>query len=966
MRRSALVAVIVALACLSVVLPAQTKRPPTFGDYGRWESLAPAGARGGLSPDGRWVAFAVNRSNRDNELRFVQLGGAAAPKVVAFGAQPVFSSDSKFVAYSVSQSEADQEKLRSEQKPVQNGAGLMNLATGEATSFDAIESFAFSPDGAYLALRPYAPAERTAGAPSPTGGGRGGARAGESPAEAEERPGTTLVVRHLASGRDATFGNVSQFAWQNAEGSHLLAMIISAPGKLGNGVQLLDARANVLRVLDSSSSIYTGLAWRKDAVDLAVLRAKVDERKEGAAYSVMAWTGLGATTERLRTYDPSSDATFPAGMRTVAFRPLSWSVDGSVVFLGLAKWDDKIVPAGRGTKPTTTAADGADHAGQAARSGAADAAGEAASVEVWHYKDIIVMPKQKIDASADRRRALLAAWHPDTNKLVPLQRDLSSESVTPIRQAKLAYVAEWSKYAMDRTIGRPAADLFLQDITTGSRVSVRDAIIDRYAQAGPSGKYMLFLQDDAFWTINLATRAVTNITKSVAASFIDKESDQTIKQKPPFGVAGWTKDDAAVLLYDKFDIWLVASDGSKARRLTDGAAEQVRHRLVRLDPDEQWIDVAKPVYVSVYGERSKKSGYARLNPAGGTERLVWVDKNVGSLAKAKDADVYAFIAQDYDDSPDLFVAGADLKNARQVTTTNGFQADFAWGRSELVDYKTEKGRPLQGALYYPAGYEAGKKYPMVVYVYELLSQNVHRYVAPSDREYYNTSVFTTHGYFVFQPDIVFTPRQPGVSVVQCVTAGVKKVIQMGVVDPARVGIIGHSMGGFDSAYLATHTSGVFAAAVAGAPITDLVSYYGDHHWSSGIAETDHIETGQERMEVALYEDFPAYVANSPVFNVHNMTVPLLLEAGDVDGTVAWHQSIELYNIARRAKKNVVMLTYMGEDHGLRQKKNQVDYQKRILAWFGHYLKGETAEPWIANGQSYLDREAEIKRLGVKK
>jgi dipeptidyl aminopeptidase/acylaminoacyl peptidase len=255
---------------------------------------------------------------------------------------------------------------------------------------------------------------------------------------------------------------------------------------------------------------------------------------------------------------------------------------------------------------------------------------------------------------------------------------------------------------------------------------------------------------------------------------------------------------------------------------------------------------------------------------------------------------------------------------------------------------------------------------MVVYMYELLSQNVHRYVAPSDRDYYNTSVFTTQGYFVFQPDIVFTLRQPGVSVAQCVTAGVRKVIQMGVVDPKRVGAVGHSMGGFDAAFLATHTTGVFAAAVAGAPITDLVSYYGDHHWSSGIAETDHIETGQERMEVALYEDFPAYVANSAVFNVQNMTVPLLLEAGDQDGTVAWHQSIELYNIARRARKNVVMVAYMGEDHGLRQKRNQMDYQRRILAWFGHYLKGEPAEPWITEGQSYLDRESEIKRLGAKK
>jgi dipeptidyl aminopeptidase/acylaminoacyl peptidase len=966
MRRLAALAVIV-LVCLTVALAAQTKRPPTFADYGQWETLAPAGTRGGLSPDGRFVALAINRSNRNNELRIVEIAGTRAPKVVAFGTQPVFSADAKSVAYSIGQSEAEQEKLRAEQKPVQNKAGLLNLATGEAIVFDAIESFAFSQDGAYLALRPYGP-ERAAGASAAAGagGGRGGGRGSESAADAEDRPGTTLIVRHLASGRDATFGNVSQYAWQNAEGSHLLAIAISSPGKLGNGVQLLDPGTNVLRVLDSSSSVYTALAWRKDARDLAVLRAKADERKDGSTYSVVAWSDLGAANERQRTYDPTSDTSFPAGMRTVTFRNLSWSADGSTVFLGIAKWDDKIVPAGRGTKPTTTPGT-VDHAGQSGRSGAtATAADEAAAVEVWHWADAVVMPKQKVDAPSDRRRNMLAAWHLGSGKLVQLGTDPINEQVTPIRRTGLTWVAEWSKYAMARSIGRPGCDLYVQDVATGARTKLRDNMIDRYVQVGPAGKYLLFLQDDQYWTVNLATRAITNITRTVPTSFIDKESDQTTKQKPAFGFAGWTKDDATVLLYDKFDIWQLASDGSKAQRLTMGAGEQIRHRLVRLDPDQEWIDLARPQYVSLYGEWTKKSGYGRMNPGSGVERLVWLDKNVGSLAKAKAAGVYAYISQDFDDSPDMFVAGADLKDARQLTTTNAFQGDFAWGRSELLEYKTDKGRVMQGALYYPAGYVSGKTYPMIVYMYEKLTQNVHRYVAPSDRDYYNIAVFTSLGYFVFEPDIIFTPRQPGVSVVQCVVPGVKRVLQTGMVDPKRVGAVGHSWGGFDAAFLAANTNGVFAAAVAGAPLTDLVSMYGDHHWGPGIAETDHIETGQERMEVPLWEDLPDYVTNSAIFTVNKMTVPLLLEEGDADGTVFWHQSVEMYNVARRAGKNVVFLVYNGEDHGLRQKKNQTDYQKRILAWFGHYLKGEPAESWITNGQSFLDRDAEVKRLGAQK
>jgi dipeptidyl aminopeptidase/acylaminoacyl peptidase len=378
----------------------------------------------------------------------------------------------------------------------------------------------------------------------------------------------------------------------------------------------------------------------------------------------------------------------------------------------------------------------------------------------------------------------------------------------------------------------------------------------------------------------------------------------------------------------------------------------------------------------MFGIWSKRSGYEWISAGATTStgsrdaaspdsaHRVWFDKSVTGLGKAKDADVYAYTVQTFDDSPDIFVSNADLSAAKQVTSTNPFQSKYAWGHAELIEYKSDRGERLQAALYYPAGYQAGRKYPMIVYLYERLSDGLHRYVAPSERDYYNTSVFTSNGYVVLQPDIVFRPREPGISVVECVGPAVKHAIGMGVADGSRVGVVGHSWGGFDTAFLTTHTD-LFAAGVAGAPITDLVSNYGNHHWSSGIAETDHIETGQQRMEVPLYEDLPAYIRNSAVFNVQNMKTPLLIEVGDADGTVFWHQGIELYNIARRAKKNVVLLAYAGEDHGLRKKANQIDYQQRILQWFGHYLKNEPAQEWIVNGVSVLDREQELKRASKK-
>jgi dipeptidyl aminopeptidase/acylaminoacyl peptidase len=594
-------------------------------------------------------------------------------------------------------------------------------------------------------------------------------------------------------------------------------------------------------------------------------------------------------------------------------------------------------------------------------------------VDVWHWRDVDVMPRQKISAKTERERNMLAAWQFESGRLVQLGKE-RTELVTPVKHQRFAYLANWTPYAMDRTIGRPAADLSLIDLATGDRTRLKDRLDDGEAHVSPGGRYVLFLQGDHFWTIDTSTRAMVNITKAVPTSFINRESDDTVKQKPPFGVAGWTTNDASVILYDKFDLWQIAPDGSKTTRLTDGAAEQVRHRYVRLDPEQDAIDPAKPLYVSLFGIWSKKSGYGRVRIDGSArpqvERLVWLDKSVARLAKAKNADRFLYSVESFEEPPAIHVTDGTLSSQTPVVKTNSFFDTFAWGHTETIEYKSDRPSPaqsvrLQGTLYYPPGYEAGKRYPMIVYIYERLSDGVHRWNSPSERDYYNVAAWTTHGYLVLQPDIVFRPREPGLSVVECVTPAVKKVVQMGVADARKVGVVGHSWGGFDTTFLATH-SDIFAAAVAGAPITDLVSNYGNHHWSSGIAETDHIETGQQRMEVPLWEDLQAYIRNSAVFNVQNMKTPLLIEVGDNDGTVFWHQGVELYNLARRAKKEVVLIAYAGEDHGLRKKPNQLDYHRRIVEWFGHYLKDEPAPTWIAEGVRYVDRERELKLLKAKK
>jgi dipeptidyl aminopeptidase/acylaminoacyl peptidase len=484
--------------------------------------------------------------------------------------------------------------------------------------------------------------------------------------------------------------------------------------------------------------------------------------------------------------------------------------------------------------------------------------------------------------------------------------------------------------------------------------------------ASPGGRYLLYFNGDQYWTYEPATGRTANISGALKAVWTNPDYDTPYRvQRPPAGTGGWLKDDAAVLLYDQHDVWRVAPDGSGGARLTRGAEDAIQYRVVRTGDEDRFIDPQTPTYFSAYGRWTKKSGYARAmrgstsSAATAPERLVWADKSVGRLAKAKSADVLLYTVQDFDDSPDVFVGGPGLADARQVTRTNAFQADFAWGRSSLVDYRNARGERLQGALYHPAGYVPGRQYPMIVYVYERLSQGVHNYVGPSERSPYNAAVFTANGYFVLQPDIVFRPRDPGIAALDCVTAAVKAALATGMVDPKRVGLVGHSWGGYEASFIPTQTN-IFAASIAGAPITNLLSFYGAIHWNQGLPEPAHFETGQARMDVPFWVDLPAYIRNSPTLFVDKLQTPMLIFFGDKDGTVDFRQGVEMYNYARRAGKQLVMLVYANENHSAQEKPNQIDYHRRILQWFGHYLKGDEAPPWITKGVTVVDSERASK------
>ena len=216
-------------------------------------------------------------------------------------------------------------------------------------------------------------------------------------------------------------------------------------------------------------------------------------------------------------------------------------------------------------------------------------------------------------------------------------------------------------------------------------------------------------------------------------------------------------------------------------------------------------------------------------------------------------------------------------------------------------------------------------------------------------------MYTSKGYAVLEPDITYTLNDPGMSAVWCVLPALDAAIATGVVDPERVGLHGHSWGGYQTSFIITQTNR-FRAAAAGAPLTNMISMYSSIYWNTGGANQAIFESSQGRFQGGYWDNIEAYTRNSPVYYATRVTTPLLLLHNDQDGAVDWNQGIEYFNTLRRLNKEVVMLQYEGENHGLRKDANRKDYFVRMQEFFDHHLLDADAPQWLKEGIDHLDLE----------
>ena len=955
--------------------PAGSSRDPkkvlTLADYGRWNRVTQTA----ISPDGKWMTYAYQPNDGDVTLYVKEIDGsklytiaAGAPPQAGGGGggggfggggagTPIFSDDSRWVGYYVNPpgraagrggrpggggapnapgGRPNAPATPEATTPAQGGQRppaapprrfeLLDLRSGEKFTVPNPASFQFSDGGRWLAVR-----------------------TNKANASDTTHDGTDLILRELATGATRNIGNASAFAFDDA-GSHF-AYTVDAIDRLGNGVYLVDLASGQTRTLASATLDFDALAWSEKGTSLAVLRgdkAKTNKQKDNV---IVAWTDAGAPNARAVEYDATKDAAFPKGLVVSEFLTPKWNRDGTRLTVGLKEQEAE--PAKSDEPP--------------------------ANVDVWHWKDPDPQSVQIVRLAQERRFTYPAELNVATRKLTRLgDPDMRAVQVTP--NGKWAVGRLDTPYRLEVSWGGTKADQYRINTETGERTLIEKSVT-RTMGISPDSRWFLYLKDKHVFAYNLETGQKRDLDDGEKLSWLDAEDDHPY-EIPTYGVAGWSKDGRSVLLNHRYDVWQMPLDGGKAANLTQGAGEagKIRFRVVRLDrprapggggggggifgtpvQDDEGIDLTKPLTLSAYGDWTKKSGYYQLVAGKAPTPLIYADKAIGQVVKAEKADRVMFTEQTFSEFPDYWVSTTAFASPKKITDANPHLAEYAWGSKVLVDYTNSKGQKLQGTLTLPANYEQGKKYPMVVYFYELMSNTHHQFSMPVYDDRPHMSTYASNGYLVFQPDVVYEIGKPGSSALDCVTSAVKKVIELGYADPKHIGLQGHSWGGYQSSFIVTQTD-MFAAVVTGAPPTNLVSFYDQLYKQTGTVQQGIMEIGQVRMgeNVTPWNSHDLYESQSPVHHVQNIKTPFMILQGTADGAVDWVQGLEFFNAARRNGKQVIFLSYPDEPHHLAKKENQKDFQVRMKQYFDHYLMDKPAPKWMTDGVPQIQKGGAIQ------
>lgn len=934
MRKLLLLSVSMA-AAFAASAQTTSKKPIDHSVYDKWQSIA----NDRISNDGKWVTYVIKPQEADATLVITDSKNNK-PFSVPRADTVRLTNDSKYAVFLIRPfySAIRQAKIKKKKPDEMPKDTLGYVATGNTSivKIPAVRSFKVADKASVIAyLAPSDTVKKPAA-------GDTSKKAVATTVAPPTREGADMTVLQLASGKKRTFNYVTDY--QLSKDGKWLAYAVTAPRRskeVKSGVYLYDIEKDVLKTLSTGRGNYKNIAFDEAGKQIAFTAEKNPEKAPIKPYKLYYYTSGKDSASVIAA--PGSEG-MPSKWAVSGDGRVYFSKSGANLFFGTAP-----IP-----KPAdTTIVDF-----------------EVAKVDIWNYKDDYLQPQQLKNLQRELRRSYLAVIHPEENTKMIQLADKGMQDIIVAANNDSRYVlgtTDTGSRIQSQWEGGTRSAAYLIDLKTGSRRQITDRNKGRFALS-PGGNYVIWFDptEQNWFTYSIATGKKTNITASTGTKLGDEEND--VPDDPSsYGVAGWTTGDKSVLIYDRYDIWSIDPATGSATDFTNGIGRK-NHLIFRAalptsgrgfgsgDEADRSISTSKPFYMLVQNEDNKQWGYYKKSFSSNkaAEKIVMAPIAYSTLQKAKNADVFIYTKQSYVQSPDLYISN-NLSKETRLSAINPQQAQYNWGMAELVSWTTPKGHTSKGILYKPENFDPTKKYPMLVYFYETLSEGLYNYMAPAPTpSRLPISYFVSNGYLVFAPDIHYTTGHPGASAVEYINSGVEALEKNAWVDAKHVGIQGQSWGGYQVAYLITQTD-MYAAAWAGAPVANMTSAYGGIRWESGVNRQFQYEKTQSRIGTDLWSNPQLYIENSPLFQLPKVHTPVVIMSNDADGAVPWYQGIEMFTALRRLGKPVWLLEYNDEAHNLVKRQNRKDITIREAQFFDHFLKGAPMPVWLERGVPAVDK-----------
>jgi len=909
---------------------AQNKKILDHVDFDHWNKITSAQ----ISNDGKWVLYQL-KPGFGNPILKITDGKAKDILTYKRGDKAQINWESSHVIFKIkpeldSVNAQRRNKVKKDKLP-KDSLGVYDLRTNKLIKIARVNSFKIPEKwGSHIAFQIFPEPKPKEEKKDSTVTEKKVEKKKKSKKE-NKKNGFRLIVKNLTTLQQDTFPFVMEYVFSE-KGSKLMFYSSGKDSSFQQGVYMLDLLTNKLLPLCRSKGDYKNLAFDENGSQ-AVFLADLDTTKTRIRpFDVLLW----------RTGQDS--ATIVANNKST-FLPKDWII--SKHFKPYFSKNAKRLFFGTNPKPLLKDTMLLPE--------------EIVNVEIWNYKDSRLHTQQNIELKKDKKKAYLAVLN-ISNGLI---QQISNENIPDIRPADKGN-SNWglgiSDLAYQKYIsweGWPRhQDIFKINLQENKKDLIAKDLRSNLVRISPAGNYIYWFNslDSAWYSHNNESSKTVKLIDSRKINLTNELNDMP---NFPFTYrfAGWTKNDEFFLVYDRYDIWQLDPKGKKdAIKLTNGRKTKTEFRYVKLDEEERFIDPKKIVLLHTYNEITREEGFYSLNLKNkSTKKLLADNFRFNNVMKAKKSDKLIFTKENFRLFPNIQYSDLSFKEMSSLSDANPQQKEYFWGTVELYKWISLDGIPLEGLLYKPENFDPDKKYPMIVNFYEKSSEGLNRHIAPEPhRSTINYSFYLSRDYVIFNPDIVYRIGFPGESCYNSVMPGVTSLIDEGFVDEKRIGVQGHSWGGYQIAYLVTKTD-IFAAAEAGAPVPNMISAYGGIRWWTGLSRMFQYEHTQSRIGGTLWEYPMRFIENSPIFFIDKINTPLLIMHNDKDGHVPWYQGIELFVALRRLNKPSWMLNYIGEPHWPQKWQNKKDFNIRMQQYFDHYLKGEKMPVWMEKGVPAIEK-----------